>query len=96
MKNTRNQLGVAALEVVLLLLLVGIVGFTGYKVLESKQDIENSSQSAADTSGNQPAKTSTSVGSVNELNNDLKELDQTNPDDNGADLNQLDKELSAF
>src|SRR5438105_13297046 len=97
MRLRKNQFGLAALEVVLLLLIAAIIGFTGYKVFKAKQVVDNVSQSAVQTSDSQkplasPTAAVPAVNSTTDLDKSQQALDKENPDDNAADVNQLDSQ----
>ena len=95
-----NQRGIAAIETVLILVIVALVGFVGYKVYTTKQNTDKASQNSV-AAGASVAKSSLSatvpeMNSTNDLTSAQSTLDQTNPDDSTADLDQLSSQLSAF
>jgi Tfp pilus assembly protein PilV len=98
MKLVKNQSGMAVLEVLLLLVVVGIIGFAGYKVHNTKQAVDN--QNSANTTTVSDQKTAGSslptISNVKELDTASTDVDQVNLDESSSDLNQLDQQLSAF
>jgi len=96
MKLRQSQTGFSAVEGLLIVAVVAVLGFVGYKVYSGQQD------KPASTGNNQTADQSAKADDVPEApeikeTNDLDKanatLDQVNPDD---DTGELDSQLSSF
>lgn len=98
MKYSKTQAGFAAVEAFLVLVVLAILGFAGYKVFNAKSTVD---QTDENVSSSQSSSTSVSkdipvVNSTDDLNKVQQSLDKENPDDTAGDSAQLDGELAAF
>ncbi|HSX18257.1 MAG TPA: hypothetical protein VLE51_02810 [Candidatus Saccharimonadales bacterium] len=99
MSRSKNNLGFTVVETVLVLVIVGLVAFVGYKVYNTKNSTD---QVASDTtSGSQLAAKNTSaaptINSTSDLDKAQKALDQNGtPTADGSDLSTLNGELANF
>jgi len=96
----RRQYGFTALEALLILIIVGLVAFIGYKVYNTKQATDKSANSAASVIENTPVAESnipSSINTTDDLTKAEKVLDDydSSQTDN-SDLTKLESELSAF
>ena len=97
-----NNSGFAAIEGLLILVIVVIIGFVGYKVEKTRSDTNKlNEQSAAQQVAVPKSNTSStgvppSIKSTSDLTKALNVLNTDNPDDNSADLTQVDSQASAF
>lgn len=93
MRNNTKQSGVAAIELVLILLALILIGFVGYRVYDARQTAdEQLNQSATGPGGGQSSGTRSSA----DLNLAETSLDQVNPEDSSSELSELDSQLSGF
>lgn len=79
----------AAVELVLILLGLVLIGFAGYKVYDARQSADrqldqSTSESSSETTSSADLDTAEST------------LDQVNPDDSNSELSELDSQLSGF
>lgn len=101
MKLAKSQTGFSAVELIIILAVVGILGFVGYTVYNRQQDEKTSGSTSQ--SVNEESATATDVGSAPEIKttSDLDKasatLDQTDPGgSSNRDASRLDSELSTF
>jgi Tfp pilus assembly protein PilV len=88
----RNQSGIAHLGVLLLLLVVAVVAFAGYKVVQSRQNKTASNQtSTAVTTQN----LNTPIKSTSDLNTAESTLN-SQPVDNDLNPNQWDSDVNSL
>lgn len=95
MNFRKNQAGFSAVELVIVLVVIGVLAFVGYTVYNRQQD-----NKAADSGTSQSATASDvppapEVKNTNDLDKASATLDQVNPGDD-SDSSQLDSELNAF
>jgi Tfp pilus assembly protein PilV len=98
MKN--QQQGFAVIEGLLILVVVAVIGFGGYKVISANKAVDNA-HSSISTTQPQPvsankAKTIPAVNKAADLNKVDQALNDLNPTDNSGDTAQLDRQLDAF
>src|SRR4051812_26427098 len=100
--NKQNQSGVAALEFALLLVIVAIIGFAGYKIYQTRQSLDQ--QSSAQTSTPTPKSaegtinpdTVPAINSSSDLNKAEQSLNGVNTSDDSSDLSQLSSQSNGF
>lgn len=97
MKISKNQLGFSAVEIVLVLAIVGLFGFVGYKVYSQQQTktADNSSQNVEQSATANDVPSAPQIKTTDDLTKAEKTLDSTSVDGSN-DSSQLDNELSAF
>jgi|SRR4051794_9486096 Na+-transporting methylmalonyl-CoA/oxaloacetate decarboxylase gamma subunit len=102
-KRFQTEAGIVAIELILLLILVVVVGFVGYKVLHASATVEDSNANIDSSqpvlkekkaSRVQPAVQAPEVKSTSDLDKADKAVDQVNPDASNADSAQLNQQLS--
>ena len=102
MKSLKNSSGFGAVEVLLIAVIVIILGCVGYRVYQLRTNTNKlNAQSAAEQIAI-PKTTSSAtavpaaINSTTDLNQAAQALNSDNPNDNSADLTQLDSQASAF
>jgi prepilin-type N-terminal cleavage/methylation domain-containing protein len=96
MKTQRNQRGFSAVELVIVIAVLAIVGLVGYRVISGRSTSTSTTKSAA-TSENATASVSSApaIKSTSDLDKAQQTLDQNDPaTSNASDSNQLDSSLS--
>ncbi len=101
MRIRTNQLGFSVIELVIILLVVSIVGVSGYKVYnrnKSKTTSSDSSQTInSSAKANDVSKAPSIVKTTGDLDKSTKALDATDPSgSNSIDTAQLDSQMAAF
>lgn len=97
--SLRNQAGFTPLAFVLILAILGVIGFAAYQVYSSQQ---TNTPPAENTTTTQQAAEGDSVPEAPQINSaeDLDKAEQTldkiNPEDSSADGAQLDQQTSDF
>ena len=100
MSDSRNKLGFAALELVLVLVIVGLIGLVGYKIYNTQKEndrITNNTEAVLEQTPTASSSVPAAINSAGDLEQAEKALagfDSSSADD--EDLNQLDSQLSAF
>ncbi len=80
------QSGFALIEGVLILVIVGIIGFTGYRVWQAQTDVNNASKSAA--ANDTLVAPVAAISSSADLDKATSSLDQTDLNSDATVLNQ--------
>jgi len=99
MNLPKSQSGFAPVETFLIVVILAMISFTGYKVLSYKNSTDKTNKSLSGASSLPAAKTIPSAPSIvnaSDLNTAESTLNQVNPDDNAAQLTQLNSQLSTF
>ena len=94
-----NQRGFSVVELGLILVAVGIIGFTGWHIAQAHKSVTslNSKTAANNTSQAATNSTAPAVQNASDLTGAQATLDQTDPTTaNSSDLNQLDSQLSGL
>lgn len=97
-----KQAGAAALEIVLMAVIVLIVGLVGYFVIDAQKSADRQfNQSASSQPAQQPSKSTdlpaaSKIKSQDAIKAAEQELDSVNPDDSNADLGELDGQMAGF
>jgi hypothetical protein len=100
MRNHRKEAGIIAIEVILFVFLALVVAGVGYKVLHARGAVEDAngnidaSQTVNKTTPALQQTQAPDIKSKADLDAAGKALDQTSPDDNSSDLNQLNQQMS--
>ncbi|MGA3150316.1 MAG: hypothetical protein ABSD10_01690 [Candidatus Saccharimonadales bacterium] len=101
MSRVKNTYGFAALEALLILVLAAIIAFTGYKIYKDRNNTNKLNEQSAAQQVAVPKSTSSStsgvpssIGSTSDLNQASQTLNSDNPDDNAADVTQLNSQAS--
>jgi uncharacterized protein HemX len=92
MMMKRNQSGIAHLSFLLLLLIVAVIGFAGYKVVQNRQDKTAANQtSTAVTTQNidKPFKSAADLKTAESTINSQSVDSDLNPDQWNSDVNSL-------
>ncbi len=92
MKLAKRQNGFSAVELVLVLGVIGVLVFVGYTFYTHNKDSDQLGGNTT-TSTTQKAPAAPAINSTNDLTTAENTLDQTDVDDNTADL---DAELATF
>lgn len=95
----KTQHGMALLEGLLIIVAISLIGLVGYKVTQTRNSVDKAntasdSQTVSDVSKLSSPAPVAAVKTAADLNKSDQELDQINAEDNGADLSQIDNELS--
>ncbi len=101
MRIRTNQLGFSVIELVIVLLVVSLVGVVGYKVYNRSQNKTTNSYSTQSADGSAKATdvatAPSTVKTISDLAKADKTLDATNPStSNNSDTSQLDAAMAAF
>ena len=102
MYKPKNNQGFAVLEGLLILVILAIVGFAGYKVEKARNNTNKLNQESAAQQIAVPKSSTSSTGvpssinSTSDLDKASSALNSDNPDDNGADLTQVDNQSGSF
>jgi Tfp pilus assembly protein PilV len=101
MKKINSQAGFSAVEAVLLLVILGIIGFAGYEVMNAKNSVSDADSSISTTQPSAATQQTRSdqipaVNSAADLNKAEQSLDQMNLDDNSGDTAQLSTQTANF
>lgn len=101
MKIRNNQSGFSAIELVIILVIVCVLGFVGYSVYDRQQnntsDTGSNQQASEQSSTASDVKPAPEINSTSDLDTASDTLEQTDPSgSNNTDAGQLDNELSAF
>lgn len=96
MRIRNNQSGMAIVEAVLILVIVGLIGVVGYKVYSTKQNADESAVNSSAAQAVTPAANVSKINSTADLDKAEQTLDATNPDDSTADLDSMNSQLNAF
>lgn len=100
MKLRVNQSGFSAVELIIILVVVGALGFVGYTVYNRQQDNKTDStsqQTKEESATASDVRSAPEIRSTSDLDKASATLDQTDPGgSNNTDASQLDSELSAF
>jgi hypothetical protein len=92
MKTRNNQKGFASLELVLILILVGVIAFAGFRVMSNKKAAKTATTTSSTTASIVvPAKLTTKADAINAG----KALDQT-PIDSQLNPTQLDSNIKSL
>jgi Tfp pilus assembly protein PilE len=94
MKRSRNQLGFAVVELLLIVVVVGLLG-VAYLTYQDRKASQTSStkQTTTPVAADQAAP---EIKTTSDLTSAEQTLDSVNPDDNNSDINQLDSDLAGF
>jgi predicted negative regulator of RcsB-dependent stress response len=97
MSKFKNSSGFAALEGVLILVIVAIVAFAGYKVEQARNNTnklnqESAAQQVAVPKATASATVPATVNSASDLDKAASALNSDNPDDNSADITRLNSQ----
>lgn len=101
MSIRRNRLGFTALELVLALVIVGLIGLVGYKIYNTQKENDKITNNTEAVLEQTPTATNTAVPAAINSTSDLEQAEKALADyDSSAsddrDLTQLDSQLSAF
>jgi prepilin-type N-terminal cleavage/methylation domain-containing protein len=99
MKLRTNQSGFSAVEIVIVLVIVGAIGLVGYTVYNRQQDkaTDGTSQQSAEQSPTATdVQSAPEVKSTEDLDKAEAVLDATDPGSSNTDAGMLDSETSAF
>lgn len=100
MKSLKSQTGFAVVEIVLAVVILALVGFVGYKVYDARKDLsitEQSTQQSDSQSTASDVKSAPAIKTVSDLDTALTILDETNPGGSNLDDSTLiEQEMSAF
>lgn len=99
MKTHSNQSGFSTVELVILLVVFGLIGFVGYTVYNQNKSTDNNQTSNSTSQGAtaNDVKAAPAVTSTDDLDRAATALDQTDPDGSSSgDSSQLDVELNSF
>lgn len=99
MAKLKDNPGFAAMEGLLILVILAIVGFAGYKVEQARNNTNKLNQESASQQVAVPssgAGVPSVVNSTSDLDKAASALDKDNSDDNSADVSQIDSQSSAF
>ena len=104
MNKQRNYSGFAIVEGGLILVLVTIVAFAGYKIYQDRNNANKLNEQSASQQVAVPKATTptgattvpTAIKSTADLDKAASALNSDNPDDNSADLTQIDTQASTF
>lgn len=100
MRTLRNNLGFTAVELVLVLVVVGLIGLVSYKIYNTQKEndrITNSTEAVLEQTPTASSSVPATINSASDLEQAEKVLadyDSSSSDD--QDLSQLESELSAF
>jgi Tfp pilus assembly protein PilV len=103
MQVNKDQSGVAPLESLLLIVIVGIIGFAGYKIHQTRHNLD--AQNAAQTAASHvPLSKETAsslasaprISSSTDLNKVEQSLNSVNPNDDNSDISQLDSQAGSL
>lgn len=92
MKNTKLESGIAIIEIIIILLVIGVgaaVGILGMNAWNAKYNTQESSVAT-----NVPD--APSISNTSDLNSANSVIDSINLDSQDADISTLDSQLSAF
>jgi Tfp pilus assembly protein FimT len=97
----KNQQGVAALEALLIVVILAIIGLIGFKVMGARHSVDqisNQTDSSQQTTPQalRPSSDLPSLNTASDLNKAQQSLNAENPDDNSGDLSQIDSQLASF
>lgn len=97
MKISKNQLGFSVVELVVVLAIVGLLGFVGYKVYSQQQTktADTPSQTTEQSATAKDVPSAPQIKTTEDLTKAEQTLDSTSVDGSN-DSSQLDNELSAF
>jgi Tfp pilus assembly protein PilV len=87
----KDQSGFSAVELLIIIVVVGLLGFAGYTAYNRMQDDKAASQSPTATD----VKSAPAINSTSDLDAASAILDETDPSSSG-DSTALEAELSAF
>lgn len=90
----KKQQGFAILEGLLILVIVGLVAFVGYRIYSMRNSINKQDTSTASqkTSAGQVP----NINSSDDLSSAEQAVNQVNPDDSNSDLSQLDNQAASL
>jgi Tfp pilus assembly protein PilV len=92
----KKQLGFSAVELLIILVVVALLGFAGYVVYNRMQNNKAASSSTTSQStSSSDVKSAPAINSASDLDKASNILDQTDPNPSG-DSATLDTQLSAF
>ncbi len=100
MSVRQNKLGFTALELILVLVIVGLIGLVGYKIYNTQKEndrVTNNTEAVLEQTPSANISVPATINSAGDLEQAEKALagyDSSSADD--EDLNQLDSQLSAF
>lgn len=95
MKSLLNQKGFSAVEGVIILAVVVLLGIGGYLVF-NRQDSSKNQTASEQSSEAKDVPSAPEISSKSDLDEAETALDQADPSASNADASQLDSELSAF
>jgi Tfp pilus assembly protein PilE len=101
MRNKEKSSGFTVVELVLIVVVLAVAGFTGWWVYQRQQDTTVSSPATAALNDTSPVATNVSsapaIQSSSDLNNALQVLSQNDPSaGNSSDINHLNTQTSGF
>ena len=97
MKIRKNQLGVAAVEGLLILVILVLIGLVGYKVTQTRNSVDQSNNVIdSQTTGQTVQDSVPAINNAADLNKASQALDKVNPDDSGADSSSLDQNTASL
>jgi predicted negative regulator of RcsB-dependent stress response len=101
MRTKEKSSGFAVVELVLIVVVLAVAGFTGWWVYQRQQGITVSSPAATALNDTSPVATNVSsaptIQSSNDLNSALQVLNQNDPSaGNSSDITQLNTQASGF
>jgi len=96
MRRPTTQAGFTAIELVLVVVVLGLIGFTAVKAYDAHQLASQVQAPVVQTAPPQPVPAAPSITTTAELSTAASTLDSINVDDNGSDSAQLDADLASF
>lgn len=89
--SNKNQSGFTVVEVALILVVVGIVGFVGYRIIKKSPTSQSANSAVPASQVSLPSK----IQSKADVSKSIKALNAT-PIDNKLDPSQLDNDMSSL